>query len=561
MEYIIFAIAMAGLVFLLMLKEVIGYKKSEKIFIEKLYKEYGVLPPREYKPGRLEIISHYFEKHKDGFFIDDITWNDLDMDEVFKRMNYTYSAAGEEYLYYVLRKPCMEEAELLKREKIIDFISSHPDERVAFQLIYSKLGKTGKYSIYDYLDYLDGLGNRSNLQHYFALLLLLISIGVMFVNIPFGLVAFGIIMVYNNMSYFKVKNEIDPYITSFAYIFRLLEAVKKLQEHKSEVLSEEFKLLKKCSSSMNGFKTGSFLLMSTGRMSGSGNPIDILLDFIRMGFHLDLIKFNQMLSEVRKHISDIDLMITTVGKIEAMIAVGAYRTSLDSYCVPVFSKKLEINAEGMYHPLLDNPVKNSLRTKSSVLITGSNASGKSTFLKTVALNSIFAQTIHTCLAENYSGSMFRIISSMSLRDDVQGGESYYMVEIRALKRIMNMVKEEGEPVLCFVDEVLRGTNTVERIAASTQILKNMSAGNCLCFAATHDIELTYLLEQIYENYHFSEEFEGNDIYFTYKIINGRAQTRNAIKLLGIMGFSTEIIDVAEAMAGNFLETGVWQMLD
>ncbi len=561
MEYIIFAIAMAGLVFLLMLKEVIGYKKSEKIFIEKLYKEYGVLPSREYKPGRLEIISHYFEKHKDGFFIDDITWNDLDMDEVFKRMNYTYSAAGEEYLYYVLRKPCMEEAELLKREKIIDFISSHPDERVAFQLIYSKLGKTGKYSIYDYLDYLDGLGNRSNLQHYFALLLLLISIGVMFVNIPFGLVAFGIIMVYNNMSYFKVKNEIDPYITSFAYIFRLLEAVKKLQEHKSEVLSEEFKLLKKCSSSMNGFKTGSFLLMSTGRMSGSGNPIDILLDFIRMGFHLDLIKFNQMLSEVRKHISDIDLMITTVGKIEAMIAVGAYRTSLDSYCVPVFSKKLEINAEGMYHPLLDNPVKNSLRTKSSVLITGSNASGKSTFLKTVALNSIFAQTIHTCLAENYSGSMFRIISSMSLRDDVQGGESYYMVEIRALKRIMNMVKEEGEPVLCFVDEVLRGTNTVERIAASTQILKNMSAGNCLCFAATHDIELTYLLEQIYENYHFSEEFEGNDIYFTYKIINGRAQTRNAIKLLGIMGFSTEIIDVAEAMAGNFLETGVWQMLD
>ncbi len=179
----------------------------------------------------------------------------------------------------------------------------------------------------------------------------------------------------------------------------------------------------------------------------------------------------------------------------------------------------------------------------------------------MALNSIFAQTIHTCLADQYSGSMFRVISSMSLRDDVQGGESYYMVEIRALKRIMDLVKEEGQPVLCFVDEVLRGTNTVERIAASTQILNKMSAQNCLCFAATHDIELTYLLEQIYENYHFSEEFEGNDIYFTYKIIHGRAQTRNAIKLLGIMGFSMEIIDVAEAMAGNFLETGIWQMLD
>lgn len=561
MEYIIFAIAMAVLVLLFMFKEVISFKKSEKIFIEKLYKEYGVLPPKEYKPGQLEIISHYFEKHKDGFQIDDITWNDLNLDEVFKKMNYTHSAAGEEYLYYLLRMPCMEEAELLKREKIIDFFSSHPDERVAYQLIYSKLGKTGKYSIYDYLDYLDGLGSRSNLQHYLALFLLIISIAVMFVNIPFGLVAFGIIMIYNNVSYFKVKNEIDPYITSFAYIFRLLTAVRKLQEHKTKVLEEEFKLLKKCSSSMNGFKTGSFLLMSNGRMSGSGNPLDILFDFIRMGFHLDLIKFNQMLSEVRKHISDIDSMITTVGKIEAMIAVGAYRASLAQYCVPTFSKEMEIYAADMYHPLLENPVKNNFSTQSSVLITGSNASGKSTFLKTVALNSIFAQTIHTCLADRYNGSLFRVISSMSLRDDVQGGESYYMVEIRALKRIMDVIKGEGKPVLCFVDEVLRGTNTVERIAASTQILKKMSVQNCLCFAATHDIELTYLLEQIYDNYHFSEEIEGNDIYFTYKIISGRAQTRNAIKLLGIMGFSTEIIDVAETMAGNFLKTGTWQMLD
>lgn len=561
MEYFVFVIAMAGLVLLFLIRESFNYKKSEKAFTQKLYKEYGALQSKEYKPGQLEVISHYFKKHKEGFCIDDITWNDLNLDEVFKKMNYTHSAAGEEYLYYVLRKPCMEETELLKREKIIDFFSLHPDDRVAYQLIYNKLGRTGKYSIYDYLDYLDELGNRSNLHHYFALILLLISIGIMFVNIPFGLVAFGIIMVYNNVSYFKVKNEIDPYITSFAYIFRLLTAVKKLQEHRTKALEEEFDLLKKCSNSMNGFKTGSFLLMSNGRMSGSGNPLDILLDFIRMGFHLDLIKFNQMLTEVRKHIKEIDQMISIVGKIEAMIAIGEYRASLKQYCIPEFVKEMEITAKSMYHPLLENPVKNNLNTKRSVLITGSNASGKSTFLKTVALNGIFAQTIHTCLAEHYSGSIFRIISSMSLRDDVQSGESYYMVEIRALKRIMDIIKEEGPPVLCFVDEVLRGTNTVERIAASTQILKNMSVQNCLCFAATHDIELTYLLEKIYNNYHFSEEIEEDDIYFTYKIINGRAQTRNAIKLLGIMGFSTKIIDVAESMAGNFLETGIWQMLD
>lgn len=77
-----------------------------------------------------------------------------------------------------------------------------------------------------------------------------------------------------------------------------------------------------------------------------------------------------------------------------------------------------------------------------------------------------------------------------------------MVEIRALKRIMDLISEGAElPVLCFVDEVLRGTNTVERIAASTEILKTMAEGNCICFAATHDIELTHLLEAVYQNYH------------------------------------------------------------
>lgn len=561
MEYMVLAVALVGVALIFMMSEVFRYRKTEQQFRKKLYEEYGVLPERDYKPGALEVISRYFVKHKDGFYIDDITWNDLNMDEIFKKMNFTYSAAGEEYLYYTLRTPCMEEEELLHREEIIDFFSQHSKERATYQFIYSKLGRTGKFSIYDYLDYLDQLGVRSNLPHYLALVLVLLGIGILFVNIPVGLLVLVCVLIYNNITYFKVKNEIDPYITSFAYIFRLLKAAEKLQEHRVAILDEEFDALKKSYHGMAGFQAGSFLIMSGGRMSGSGNPLDILLDFVRMGFHLDLIKFNQMLSEVRRHLSDIDRMVTILGKIETMICIGEYRACLGTYCIPEFTKELTLHAEGMYHPLIENPVTNSISTGRSVLITGSNASGKSTFLKTVAIESIFAQTIHTCPAEHYSGAMFRVVSSMSLKDDVQGGESYYMVEIRALKRIMDMILSKGVPVLCFVDEVLRGTNTVERIAASTQILKNMAGGNCICFAATHDIELTYLLEKIYNNYHFTEEIEDDDISFTYKIMEGRAYTRNAIRLLGIMGFSGEIIKEAGAMAGNFMETGVWQMLD
>ena len=562
MEYVIFAAVLAGTLLLLLVKSWMDYKKSEKRFIQRLYSDYGVLPQKEYKPEQFANISHYYLSHKKGFSIDDITWNDLNMDEIFKRMNYAWSAAGEEYLYYLLRTPCEDEKELLHREEMISFFRDHADERVACQYVFSKLGGTGKFSIYDYLDYLDQLGERSNFSHYASLVLLLGAASMMSVNLPMGLLFLVCVLAYNNITYFRVKNEIDPYITSFAYIFRLLDAAKEIRLPKTGVFQEEMEQLKKSSAAMGSFKRGSVLIMSQGRMSGSGNPLDMLLDFFRMGFHLDLIKFNQMLSQVRRHISEVDRMVSTLGKIEAMIAVGAYRESLEAYCIPEFDVKPALKASKLYHPLLADPVTNDIETAKSILITGSNASGKSTFLKTVAVNSILAQTIHTALAESYTGAMFRIASSMSLRDDVQGGESYYMAEIKSLKRILDLLLSEGElPVLCFVDEVLRGTNTVERIAASTQILRSMAQKNCMCFAATHDIELTHLLEDVYQNYHFSETIEENDISFSYKIRQGRASTRNAIKLLGIMGYEEEIIKEAEKMAGDFLASGVWHRLD
>lgn len=557
MEYLIFVLVMVGFILVIMIKGAVDYKNQEKKFVKNLYKSYGLLPEREYKPEQFANISHYFEKHKNGFFIDDITWNDLNMDEIFKSMNYTYSAAGEEYLYYTLRTPFLKEEELNRREEIIDFFRSNSDERVSCQYIMANLGRTGKYSIYDYLDYLDDLGKRSNLKHYISFLTAILSIGILFISLPIGMVALVCVFSANILSYFKVKNEIDPYLTSFSYIFKLLDSVGKIQKLKIPVLKEELTSLKQAAAELTKFKRGSFLLMSSSRMSGSSNPLEIIMDYFRMIWHLDLIQFNNMLGEVRKHISDIDEMLAIMGKIETLIAIGAFREGCRDYCIPEFSKEMLIEGENIYHPLIKEPVKNSLSTKRGVLITGSNASGKSTFLKTIAVNHILAQTIHTCMADSYKTGIFRVCSSMSLRDDLQGGNSYYMMEIKALKRIMDELGKKDVPVLCFVDEVLRGTNTVERIAASAQILKSLSGEGCLCFAATHDIELTHLLEDEYNNCHFEEEIENNDIFFSYKIMSGRATTRNAIKLLSIMGYDEAITQKAERMAAEFIKTGRW----
>ena len=557
MEYLIFVVFAVAVVLLILLKGYIDFKREEKKFIKSLYENYGNESMKEVKPERLLNIPLYFDKHQKDFVIDDITFNDLNLLSFFLEMNTTYSSAGEEYLYYLLRTPVFEEEELKRRDEIINYFSEHPGERVRSQFLFQKLGNTGKYSIYNYLEFLDDLGERNNFRHYLALVAVLLAGIMIFVDLPIGLVLLVCVFVWNIMSYFKFKAEVDPYITSFSYINRMLSVTGKLLEIKMPVLTDEWKELAACNQCMGHYKRGNFLLMSPTRMTASGNPLDIFLDYLRMVFHLDLLQFNKMLRAVRQQKEQIDRMITILGETEALIAVGGYRNKKKAYWIPHLPDLREISAKELYHPLLENPVKNDISVAKSVLITGSNASGKSTFLKTLALNQILAQTIYTVFADDYQTFFSRVCTSMALRDDLEGGDSYYMVEIKALKRIMSMVGTIGAPVFCFVDEVLRGTNTVERIAASTQILKSLNAGNCMCFAATHDMELTHLLEAEFENYHFKEEIEGNDISFSYKLLSGRAQSRNAIKLLGIMGYDEDMIDAAEKLATEFMRTGKW----
>ena len=107
--------------------------------------------------------------------------------------------------------------------------------------------------------------------------------------------------------------------------------------------------------------------------------------------------------------------------------------------------------------------------------------------------------------------------------------------------------------------MLRGTNTVERIAAATQILKGFCQDNVQCFAATHDIELTDLLVNRYDNYHFQEEVKDGDVLFNYQLLAGKATTKNAIRLLEILGYPEEIIEKASLQAQTFLEEGIWKL--
>lgn len=563
MEYLILFLALLLVGALVFAKGLWDAKKQNRWHREKVREAFGKKAQREYEDGEFSGIPRYFEKHQEGFFLDDITWNDLNMDEIFLQMNTTGSSAGQEYLYAMLRTPSFSEEELMHREELMQYFTEHEEERLRIQMLYRQMGRTGKYSLYDYLDFLDALGERKNGPQILLDLLLIPAVGLIAVNAQAGILALMFLLIFNISTYMKEKRATEPYLVSFRYVFRTIALAEKLCDENIPVLEREKETLEALLKNFHRLKRNAAWGMRG--MGGDGNPLTIIMDYVNMVFHFDILAFNTMLHQVREHAQNIDELLTATGKIDALIAAAGYRKSLEAWCVPEFLHEEAAGAEGthismraMYHPLLEDPVKNDISAAQGVLLTGSNASGKSTFLKAAALNAILAQTIHTCCADAYRGCFFRTMTSMALRDDLGSGESYYIVEIKALKRILEAAAQPEPPVLCFVDEVLRGTNTVERIAASTQILKSLHRPGVCCFAATHDIELTELLQEEYVNYHFEEEITEGDIHFPYRLMKGKATSRNAIRLLAIMGYEEGIIKSAEKMAAHFVTCGHWE---
>lgn len=505
---------------------------------------------------KMKNVSSYFRNKNEKNIIDDITWNDLNMDDVFKKINNTQSTAGQEVLYDMLRTPVYSQAVLTKRDKVIEFFKKNEKERYDIQFILGKLGKSNELYITNCLFNKED-NSRSNLLKFRLLAwipiisLLLLLIHPMFLILTVCCVVLNV--------FISQRNKVENYdANGFSYMISLINAANKIKEKNIFEIDENLDSIDESLKKLKNIKRKSVGIQEKSIMS----DMDVFAEYANLIFLRELITYEKVKNTIVKNKKELKNVYEYVGTIDALIAIASFRESLDFYtkpCLKISGKKEDNNIEfkDIYHPLVKEPVLNNGNFSKGVLITGSNASGKSTFIKTIAINAIMAQTIYTCFAKEYKTSYFNIYTSMALKDDIHSSESYYIVEIKSLKRILDQV-QNNIPCLCFVDEILRGTNTVERIASSCEVLKNIGNENTLCFAATHDVELTYMLDDIFENYHFEETITDNDIKFDYKIHRERAQTRNAIKLLEFMGYDKKLVENANYRAKNFLDTGKWK---
>ncbi|HAT4364689.1 TPA: DNA mismatch repair protein MutS [Clostridium perfringens] len=548
---------------ILVILSVVYYNmKSKGKFIKSLNESFGHKPKDYLEDFDMTFLKNHYEVRKKNESscesIDELTWNALDMDTVFKRINYTKTSLGEAYLYYKLRKISYNEDEWTSLENLITLFTTNEELRNKVSLLLLKVGKLNDLNLTNFI-YNPKFSKIPSYYKYPLLSLgFIFSILLSFIYTKVGLILSFIFLCINILSYQSEKIFLEDRFKVMIYLLNninLCISLSKIKDNDFEFFRNEI------SSALHNFKALNKVKIYGNSFQEKENAftdIDIIFDYIKMFFMVDIITYQNSVKILEKNKENLYNIYDIVAKLDFALSLAYYRKSLSEYTIPEFIESDDISLENLYHPLIDNPIKNSILIKNNILFTGSNASGKSTFIKSVALNCILAQSLNTALCSKYRCKFSRVVTSMAIKDNILAGDSYFIAEIKSLKRLLDSLNGEIR-VLAFVDEILKGTNTIERISASASILKYAESTNGRLLVATHDMELTQILET-YENYHFSETVTEDGVSFDYKIKKGPSNTRNALKLLKAMNFNKEVVSLSNQVYNNFIESEKWGKL-
>ena len=499
---------------------------------------------KEQKYGYTELGEQMFP----GEAVDEITWNDLDMDDLYLRINTCHSFAGEQVLFARMHRLAgTEELQIL--EEKIGYTGENKEEAKRIGKILYRIGKEeGSYFLPVFLNNLDVFSIEHVWFYRLMRALLALSLVPALVFQEKGLLyipvaVFGV----NLLIYLAQKYRYELNLNTLEGALRLIKAAVRLTDSGKFAYEERFQDLKEHADCFRPLARMIGRVQNRRMVSASGTLEGLLYDYFFGALLLDFIRYDKIIKQLKQHRETFLCLYRRIGELDMALAAAKYRESLPRYCTPRFAEQKGVMMEELCHPLIENAVANSLNLTDSCMVTGSNASGKSTFIKAVALNAILAQTLHTCTAGRFEMCCAKVVTSMAVRDDLAAGESYYVREVKYLARIVKGLSDKVW-TLCVIDEILRGTNTRERVAASAAVLRYLEKRNCLAVVATHDQELLDMLETGYMNYHFTEHMEDGKITFDYKIHPGPANSQNAIRLLECMGFPEEITREARLRA-------------
>ena len=483
--------------------------------------------------SRFDAQYHAYRDHyNEQSFIDDKTWSDLNMDTLFHKINFNFTAIGEMRLYATLRGMFK-----VNQTSLINMFKENKVFRLNVSYILSKIGKNVYPLFPDQM-----LPTKRNILLMFCPLLPFIGFAFIFLIPSKGILICLTFMILNAILSFKLKKSYDQDLKSIFYTANVIKQSQALSKIESTpAISVDF----------THFKASRRFSGLLARVESQDMASSIIM-FIKLVFMIDYVLFHLIQRSYFKYQEEVMTCYDYISILDNHYSIAMYQHTLTHYCYPKINHNINgLQMKSIIHPLLDeeNAIANTIDISNHILLTGSNASGKSTFMKAVALNLILAQSIQTATAHSFIYQPGYVMTSMANADDVLSGDSYFMSELKSIRRLFNT--HQCNKIYCFIDEIFKGTNTTERIAASESVLSyldNQKAYQVL--AATHDVELSTLLENTYNNYHFNESIQENSIFFDYKIKPGKANTRNAIELLRITQFPIDIYQRAQQNIRN-----------
>jgi DNA mismatch repair ATPase MutS len=476
------------------------------------------------------------------------TITDIDIHDLFAFIDRTNSKPGQQYLFNQLIKPTDNITKLENYNEQVNFFITNKAARENAQLLLLPLNHHDAYYLTNLL-HPDLLQKPKWAKLFIADTVIVIAMLLLAIPFPVLLLWLMLPLAINIFLYFRYKNITAKFNKSFPQLNNLINVAKIFIK---KDLPFENTNIKKSINHLKGFQR-KHKVISFGDTNKDEITQTLLffLEIIKAFFLIEIHSFFSCLDELKTKKDDINILINYIGSIDSALSTAALRSGTTKHTTPNFiNNKKELTAKNLYHPLIENCVTNSLAIKDkSILITGSNMSGKSTFIRTVAINSILAQTIYTCFADEFTTPVLKIFSSIRITDSLLESKSYYFEEVNTIGKLIAEAQKPFQS-LFILDEVFKGTNTIERIAAAKAILSYLNKDENIVLVSTHDIELAVFLKSEFDLYHFVEDIENEQLIFDHKIKAGALKTRNAIKLLALSNYPTEIIEEANTIANK-----------
>src|ERR1700735_259433 len=472
--------------------------------------------------------------------VDEKTWSDLEFPRFFKAIDTTISLIGRQYLFAQLRIYEYEKVELDDRHHAYEVLQSNRELREHIQLALRPLELDSAAYIADLL-----IGPEPKRVPHAQLvlpwmLLTLVAVGSALAHlIPFWLCA--VPLAINIIISIKISAQLGHNVDALMGLARMLGAAKRI-------------------SAVRGAVKFSFL----DRLVSEAQKREVLRSQIKSLAALEILRSSFVggftvaadvlfLSKLALYVRSIDRFarcraewlstFQLVGAVDASIAVANFLCRYPKHCRPGTSDST-IAIENGYHAFISNPVRNSINLANrSALVTGSNMTGKTTFIKMVAMNVILGHTLGICLADWATLPRSPVRALVRGDQSVAEGKSRYFAEAQTIRDFIAEAAT-GACRIFVLDEPFSGTNTVERIAVAKAVLRAIGA-NAQVLVTTHDVELQHLLGVQFELFYFQENpaVEG---FFDHELHMGASTQRNAIRVLERLETPATII--AEALA-------------